>query len=205
MVTPRYSRYTYYLIAAFVIFIALLWTAAAVQAQEETAVPTIEADVTAEQTPEPAAEPTAEPTPDTPAPSPEQVTSAGIGFGAALIIAFLTGGVSFGGIVLWAKSDPTRLKQLELIGDSLPAHVGTRLIELGNTAITVMSKVTEGLQLFIEAIDRVPANTKTVAERAAEQTFDDAARAFRTSVKESFDVLRSEELTPPDKPVGPVG
>jgi hypothetical protein len=156
----RYSRYTYYLLAAFVVFLALLWTSA-VRAQDETPVPTIEADVTAEPTPEPTAEPTAEPTPDTPAPSPEEVTSAGIGFGAALIIAFLTGGVSFGGIVLWAKADPTRIKQLELIGDSLPPAVGVRLIELGNTAITVMAKFTEGLQLLLEAVDRVPADTKT--------------------------------------------
>lgn len=187
MTTTRYSRKTYYLLAAFVVFLALLWTSAAVQAQDETPAPTVQDEPTAE----PTAEPTVEPTPDAPAPSPEQVTSAGIGFGAALIIAFLTGGVSFGGIVLWAKADPTRIKQLELIGDSLPKEVGTRLIELGNTAITVMAKITDGLQLFLEAIDRIPADTK-----AQSATRGGVVKTTTTTTTDT------DELTPPENPVG---
>lgn len=40
MTVHRYPRSTYYLIAAFVVFLALLWTSAAVHAQDETPEPT---------------------------------------------------------------------------------------------------------------------------------------------------------------------
>ena len=145
------------LIFALVFLMGAQAISTVIHAQDETPVPTVEPIPTDD----PAVTPEPEPTPDTPAPDPAAVTEAGINFAAAIIGAFLTGGLTFGGVVYWVKREPGRIRQLEIIGDSIPARIAEPIVQLATTGFTILGKVTEGLQLVIEALDRVPHATKT--------------------------------------------
>jgi hypothetical protein len=188
MTIRRYSRYTYYLIAAFVIFIALLWTAAAVQAQVETPVPTVEADVTTEPTPEPTANPTEAPLPpddqayiDTITRLAELIESLTAGDGSQQLAAMLAAapgwmsvGILIGVGIAYVITRITKTKADDAIFDRVFGPI-----------LTLLTGTVTSLAQLVRQITPPAVGTTTITTTVAAESAD--------------------EVTPPDKSVDPVG
>lgn len=172
MTIPRYSRRTYYLIAAFVVFIALLWTAAATRAQD---------------LPEPTSTPTEEPV----VPADDAAYIETIDRLGRLIETLLTEG---GEAAL--RQAPMWVLIGILIGVAV-AYVITRL-----TPTPVDDALFDKFFSRLLTLLNIGAITQRFTDVQAVPRTDGAVTTTTTT---TVAASAADELTPPDKPVGPVG
>lgn len=84
------------------------------------------------------------------------VESLALSMGEVLLFVFgivLSGGATIVSVVYRLSKDPSKLKAIESLGDSVPTELATRLVALLESINAVSG-------LTIEALDRIPAESK---------------------------------------------
>lgn len=82
-----------------------------------------------------------------------EAASAGLQLGVGILVGFLTGGLTVGGIAAFIMRDPARIKLMEKLADSVPPATAATITKLADGVLQFG-------ELVKEAFDRIPYETK---------------------------------------------